>query len=208
MPKAIDLSQAMNARLCHDLSGIIGAISNYLGLTKNTDISIAQKAKTLLFEESDNLLNKIKFFRHAYGMSNDEISISLISIRIIISDFFRYSKVKLKMSFDEEIISLDIQLAKVMFCLIAIISENIRATELLKLSIHKGKNVIIKLQFNKKKLLLNRANLDILIKPQTNHPIDVYNCREHYINKLCKKEGYKISLLEKSDMMEFSLSKK
>ena len=80
MAKIIELSQALNAKLCHDLAGSIGTVDNCLGLIDNDNKEISTQAKELAIVESANLVKRIKFFRTAYGLSEGENNLSLINL--------------------------------------------------------------------------------------------------------------------------------
>ncbi|CAN0601791.1 unnamed protein product, partial [Ectocarpus sp. 12 AP-2014] len=69
MSKIIELSQALNAKLCHDLAGSIGTVDNCLNLIDNDNKAIGKQAKELAIIESANLVKRIKFFRTVYGLS-------------------------------------------------------------------------------------------------------------------------------------------
>ena len=47
MPKIIELSQSLNAKLCHDLAGSIGTVDNCLSLIDNDNKEISNQAKEL-----------------------------------------------------------------------------------------------------------------------------------------------------------------
>ena len=60
MSKIIRLSQALNAKLCHDLAGSIGTVNNCLELIDNSNKEISEKSKELAILESENLVKKIQ----------------------------------------------------------------------------------------------------------------------------------------------------
>ena len=207
MPKTVELSQAMSARLCHDLAGSIGAIDSCIDLVENRNKDIGKKAKELVSEESSNLVNRIKFFRGAYGLSGGETDMSLVSMTKLLTDFFKNTDVKLKVSFEEGLIYLESQLAKAAICLVAIISENISLRGYVNLHISKDQNSPIKLLGSGNNLQLRDENMEVL-KGKKRKPVNVRNCREHYVNSLCEKKGYKVLVSKKSGSIEYKLLKK
>ena len=207
MPKTVELSQAMSARLCHDLAGSIGAIDSCIDLLGNHNKAIGKKAKELVLEESGNLVNRIKFFRSAYGLSSGETDMSIISMTKLLTDFFNNTDVKLKLSFEEGLIYLESQLAKAVICLVAIVSENISLNGHVNLNISKDQNSPVKLVGSGDNLQLKDEYIEVL-KGEKKKPINVRNCREHYVNKLCAKKGYIVLVDKKSGSIEYKLVKK
>ena len=103
MPKTIELSQALNAKLCHDLAGAIGTVDNCLSLIDNKNLDIGKQAKDLAIEESANLVNRIKFFRTAYGISEGETKMSLVNLSKLLQDFFLDTKIEFSLDFHQNI---------------------------------------------------------------------------------------------------------
>ncbi len=80
MGKNLQLLQALNARICHDLAGSIGTIDNCIGLMELKDKSIRQKAKLVLSGESANLVKKIQFFRECYSILEESNKVSVFRL--------------------------------------------------------------------------------------------------------------------------------
>jgi len=207
MPKNVELSQAMSARLCHDLAGAIGTIDNCIGLLDHENENICIKAKNLASEEAGNLVNQIKFFRSAYGLSDGETNMSLVSMSKLLSDFFKNTQIKLNLHFEEGIIYMEASLAKAAICLAAIVSENISWSGEIDFYLNKDEKNPVKLLGNGDHLILKDDHLEVL-QGELRKPINVRNCREHYINKMCSKKGYYVSACKKPGVIEYKLLKK
>jgi histidine phosphotransferase ChpT len=191
MPKNIKLSQAMNTRLCHDLSGSVGAIDNYLSLLEHKDKAICKKAKKLALEESSNLMSKIKFFRSAYGISDGEDSMSLINMAKLLIDFFDNTQVQLNLHFETGLLYMEAHLAKSAICLTAIASENISYSGVIDFYLYKDQDSPVRIFAKGDNITLKDEHLKVL-QGESRKTINVSNCREHYINKMCVKKGYKV----------------
>ena len=207
MPKTFELSQAISARLCHDLTSSIGAIDSCIDLLENHNKDISKKAKELVSEESSNLINRIRFFRGTYGFSSEETNMSVVSMVKLLTDFFKNTDVKLKIYFEEGLIYLESQLAKAAICLVAIISENISLRGDINFHISKDQNRPIKLLGTGNNLQLRDENMEVL-QGKKRKSINVRNCREHYVNSLCDRKGYKVLVGKKSGSIEYKLLKK
>jgi hypothetical protein len=207
MLKNIKLSQAMNARLCHDLAGSVGAIDSYLSLFEHEDKAICKKAKKLAFEESSNLMSKIKLFRSAYGIFDGEDSMSLINMAKLLIDFFDNTQVQLNLHFETGLIYMEEQLAKSAICLAAIVSENISYSGVIDFYLNKDQDSPVRLLGNGNNLILKDDHLEV-IQGKPRQAVNVRNCREHYINKMCAKKGYKVLAQKKTGAIEYKLLKK
>ena len=207
MLKNIKLSQAMNARLCHDLAGSVGAIDSYLSLFEHEDKAIGKKAKKLAFEESSNLMSKIKLFRSAYSISDGEDSMSLINMAKLLIDFFDNTQVQLNLHFETGLLYTDESLAKSAICLAIIASENINYSGVIDFYLHKDQDSPVRL-FGKGENLIIKDEILQVLQGETIKSINVNNCREYYINKICMNQGYRVLVQKKIDMIEYKLLKK
>lgn len=207
MSKNTELAQAMSAKICHDLSGAIGAIDNYLGLLDHADKKISTKARELISEESANLVHQIRFFRSIYGLADNESTMSVIKITKLITDFFANSKVKMNLHCEEDIISIDAQVAKAAICLAVIVGENINNSGVIDFYLNKNEDSPIWLFGSGDNLLIKEEHLDI-IQNSNKATKSVRNCREHYINLLCSNKNYQVLVNKKTNAIEYKFIKK
>ena len=81
--EAIDFAGLLCARLCHDLLSPIGALENGLELlAQENDPEMQAQCLDLLAQSSRAALNKLKFFRLAFGVAGglgDRIDVSDLS---------------------------------------------------------------------------------------------------------------------------------
>src|SRR3954469_10551220 len=98
MKENLQLLQTLTSRIIHDLAGSVNAIENCLSLTGVKDKSIQKRARVVAYEESGNLVQKIRCFRSVYGMVDDnDASMATASLHKLINDFFENSSVKPKL---------------------------------------------------------------------------------------------------------------
>jgi histidine phosphotransferase ChpT len=213
MSKGVTLSQALNTRLCHDLAGVIGTVDNCISLIDNDNKSIGQKAKILAELESKNLINKIKFFRCAYGISDKEKEISLVFLSKLLKDFFCNSGINLQFKFEEGIIFLESEIIKATMSLISVARDLISAGEvILYIGSKDGKrNINVRANANGKILKLKDDNLAILRgekkKSSKANKINFYNCREHYITNIYKQCNYRMLIDSTNNHIEYDVIK-
>lgn len=208
MVKDIQLLQALNTKLFHDLSSSVGTIDNCLSLIDNDDKTISEKAKKLVFIESNMLVNKIKILKNIYGFSESENEISITFFTKLLSDFFDNNAIKLNIHFQKGLIYLEGFIAKAVMCLAVLISERIPVLKSININIFTkgGNNITIKLVAYGNNIKFKDEWLKIL-DPNSKSRINVYNCREHYINALCKNNGYFIQINQLSNAIEYNIGK-
>ena len=207
MPKTLQLAQAISARFCHDLASAVGVIDNCIALMDHDNKEIGQKAKALMSDEAENLVNKVKFFRSAYGLSDIEIDTSLIHIKKLLTDFFKNTKVKLELQSETGLLYVDTKFVKSILCLAAIVYGNILGSGTVVLCFNKDLDNPFNLKGYGANLKLQDDNIGV-INGITKAPINVMNCREHYVNKICNNMGYKVIVQKNPEMIEYKLIKK
>jgi hypothetical protein len=210
MEKALQLAQTLSTRICHDLASSIGTIDNCLSLLEVQNKTIAQKAKILLEEETNNLVRKIKFLRDCYNVSGGENMMSAIYLHKSLKDFFTSNSGQLTVNFSDGIIFLDSIFAKASACLINLALEHISSEDKIDVLFGKSKgNNFLRILAKSKRLNPKEASFLVLtsVQPQ-DIPIDIHNCREHYFNMLCEKAGYKLIAKKTRKSLEYKLVKR
>jgi hypothetical protein len=201
MKENLELMQTLTARICHDLAGSIGTIDNCLGLMEAKDESIRKQSKLLANTESSNLIKKIQVFRECYGARLNEEEMSIIYLSEVLKDLFVNDSIQLTTHFEDEIL-LDPILAKAVMCLILLGKEQSK-TE--KIDWFFNINCI-KITASGKGLKLKKGNFweD---NNSAKTPITIANVRQHYINMMCDIMGYKITVSQKENIIEYVLEK-
>ena len=82
------------AKLCHDLVGPVGAVSNGIELLREMGTEDADDALNLVADSADSASNRLKFFRVAYGMAAG-VAASTDDARDIASALFGGHKIEL-----------------------------------------------------------------------------------------------------------------
>ncbi len=206
MPKNIELSQAMSARICHDLSSSVGTIENCISLIANRSKVISEKAKTLVTDESKVLVNRVKLFRAAYGNGSADADESLISISKLIKDYLNSTDVIVNMHIEEGMLYVSSPIAKAAMTLSLIAATNINYVGTIDLYIRSDINHPVE-------LTSDGINLDIkeevkrVLMGDIKQPITVANCREHYLHKLCAKANSHLSVHKKAGFAKYDIYK-
>lgn len=207
MPKIIELSQALNAKLCHDLAGSIGTVDNCLSLIDNSNKEISDQAKELAVIESANLVKRIKFFRTAYGLSEGENKLSLVNLSKLLQDFFADTNIKFSIEYDPGVIYINSMTAKAVICLAVIAGDAAVSGGEVMISVPEVDEVPIIIKSIGKNIVIKEDSLNVL-KGVPRISVAVSNCREHYINAICAHRNYELKIVKSVDSLEFKMNKK
>jgi len=91
----LELSELLAVKLCHDLSGPIGAVNNGVELLKEGNEAIYDQAIDLTESSAKDAVARVMFFRQAYGVIKGQSVIDPQSIREISDNYLSNTKVKI-----------------------------------------------------------------------------------------------------------------
>lgn len=91
----LKLAELLCTRLCHDLTGPIGAIANGTEFLSEETGKMQEQAIELIGSSAAQAVSRLQFYRKAYGRINDDGEINLESLRKTTADLFTDSKITL-----------------------------------------------------------------------------------------------------------------
>jgi histidine phosphotransferase ChpT len=89
------LAEMLTTRLCHDLTGPIGAVNNGVEFLGEEGFDMQNEAVQLIFTSAHEAINRLQFYRQAYGRASDTGEACLADKKKITLDFFAATKVKI-----------------------------------------------------------------------------------------------------------------
>lgn len=89
------LAEMLCTRLCHDLTGPIGAVNNGAEFLDDEGFDMQNEAVQLIVSSAHQAVNRLMFYRQAYGRVSDSGEASLEEKKKLAADFFTGSKIKL-----------------------------------------------------------------------------------------------------------------
>lgn len=95
MMSEIKLAEMLCTRLCHDLTGPIGAVNNGAEFLNEEGFDMQNEAMQLVLSSAHEAVNRLQFYRQAYGRVNDHGEASLSEKRALAEAFFSATKLKL-----------------------------------------------------------------------------------------------------------------
>lgn len=89
------LAEMLATRLCHDLTGPIGAVNNGAEFLDEEGFDMQNEAIQLILSSAHEAVNRLQFYRQAYGRVGDAGEACLADKKKVAVDFFSGTKVKL-----------------------------------------------------------------------------------------------------------------
>lgn len=95
MNDSTKLAELLCTRLCHDLTGPIGAVNNGAEFLNEEGFGMQNEAAELILSSAQEAVNRLQFYRQAYGRVNDAGEVDLNEKKEITASFFSASKITL-----------------------------------------------------------------------------------------------------------------
>lgn len=89
------LAEMLCTRLCHDLTGPIGAVNNGAEFLGDEGFDMQNEAVQLILSSAHEAVHRLQFYRTAYGRVNGSGEASLAEKKHLAQDFFSGTKIKL-----------------------------------------------------------------------------------------------------------------
>ena len=89
------LAEMLATRLCHDLTGPIGAVNNGAEFLDEEGFDMQNEAVQLILSSAHEAVNRLQFYRQAYGRVGDTGEACLDEKKKLALDYFSATKVKL-----------------------------------------------------------------------------------------------------------------
>jgi histidine phosphotransferase ChpT len=92
---ATRIAELLCTRLCHDLTGPIGAVNNGAEFLKEEGGNVQGQAVDLIVTSAEEAVMRLQFYRRAYGRINEDGEASLTDHKQVSADFLRGTKIQL-----------------------------------------------------------------------------------------------------------------
>jgi len=91
----LQMAELLCTRLCHDLTGPIGAVHNGAEFLAEDGFNLQSQAVELITSSVFSAVSRLQFYRMAYGVVRDHGEANLSDRQKLVTDFFAGSKVTL-----------------------------------------------------------------------------------------------------------------
>jgi histidine phosphotransferase ChpT len=122
---SLNFTEVLNAKFCHDLAGLIGAINNSAEFLDSSDPHMQLRAKDLLFVTSNQLVNKLSFYRQAYGSLSSSGDNTSGNLKFLVDKYFEGSRISFEFPQGEyqSMTEIDVVLKKLILNAVAIVGN-------------------------------------------------------------------------------------
>ena len=128
MDKELRLAELLATRLCHDLTGPIGAVNNGAEFLSDDSFSMKDQAMELIIGSAQQAVTRLQFYRQAYGKVNYAGEASLDEVRSLARAFFKETRVELNWPdayTDAAGVSVSRKMAKVVLNMLILVSGSL-----------------------------------------------------------------------------------
>ena len=121
----MQMAELLCTRLCHDLTGPIGAVNNGAEFLSEEGFDLQSQAVDLIVSSAFSAVSRLQFYRMAYGNVKDHGEANLSEKQKIAEDFFVGSKITLdwpETHTDAASVSISLKMARLIYNLLIIAS--------------------------------------------------------------------------------------
>jgi histidine phosphotransferase ChpT len=122
------MAELLCTRLCHDLTGPIGAVNNGAEFLSEEGASMQSQAVELITTSAFSAVTRLQFYRMAYGHVKDQGEANLSEKQRVATDFFTGSKITLDWPdthTEAADVSISIKMSRLIFNLLIVASSTL-----------------------------------------------------------------------------------
>lgn len=205
MKNSIKLAQVLNEQLCHDFAGSIGAIDICADLIGSTDNAFRDKSLALIKASARTLINNLKFYRYLYSEALFDSKENLAEICTVIRGFIESKNLNIKLEIIQtKSIVISASIAQLLLGFVSLAADDLTHDGIIRLSVFFENGFYnIKTTALGSKLKFNQKKFDNLTDKNSISDLDSDDSREYYIYSLAKNLGYKITVIQSDDTIEY-----
>lgn len=209
MLNSIEISELLCTKLCHDLAGPIGAINNGIDFLESDSKQMQEKAFELVRLSSKQAVNRLTFFRQAYGMLSHDSEIHLSELRSLVLKFIEDSKMSL--NFPEQVIDgsdvICARTGKLILNYVMIASHVIMCNGLISINIDSmGERIKLKITVDAPSYKLEEELRNILNSKFDDIDINSRNIQHYYTAVLMQEVDGNVNIHEEDGRATFTIN--
>lgn len=206
--KDIDLTQGLVAKLCHDLSGVLGAVNNSIDFLRMDDDRTKDKALALLHSSAAQSIARLQFYRKAYGLAKYVGEVNLKEVFSLCRAFLD-EKIEFNLAetyFNDPHLFLCDNTGKIIMCLVEAAASCLIYGGVIKVEIEKvdGKKRVAVVASGSK-IRSDQSKYDILSGEFGEDVISAMNIHYYYIFKLAEAIDSRVKIIASTNQIEFIL---
>ncbi len=199
--------QYISAKICHDLSGALGALSNGVEFVGSTDPDVQKKAVELIHISSSQAVNTLKLFRQIYGISKYEGEADLGQIKELCQMMLKDKSINLEFLIPNSLPTeraLDVNTGKLMLAMVYLAKTSLIHGGTMQISIHHtGDHNSIHIVVQGKDMKIKTDCHNIILHNSKAQKISSINIDSYYIRRLREDIKSEVTINEGPDKVEY-----
>ncbi len=198
--------QHISAKICHDLAGALGALSNGVEFVDSTDPNVQKKAIELIHMSSTQAIDTLKLFRQVYGTAKYEGEADLGQIKEFCQVMMRDRKINLEFLIPNSLPTeraLSVNTGKLMLAVIYLAKSGLIHGGTMTISIHHhGDHNSIHVVAHGKDMKI-KSDCHQIMLGKSSGDISSTNVDSYYISRLREDMKSEMTINEGPDRVEY-----
>ena len=199
--------QYISAKICHDLAGALGALSNGVEFVGSTDPSVQKKAIELIHISSSQAVDTLKLFRQIYGVAKYEGEADLGQIKESCQMMLKDKNINLEFLIPNSLPidrALDVNTGKLMLAVVYLAKTGLIHGGNMKISIHHhGDHNSINIVAQGKDMKIKSDCHKVILGKDQKQAISSMNIDSYYIQRLTEDMKSEMTINEGPDRVEY-----
>ncbi len=208
----IKLAQYLNAKFCHELAGTVGAVDNGVEFLEEAEGEMQQKAVDLIKTSAKQSINRLLFYRNAYGIAKNIGEADLDDIEKLVKGFADNSKVNVNIDKNQirnNNIYISTETKRLLLCLVALgFSNLIRGGEIKIYGHNHGDSQSIFVEACDSSYKYDEEKEEILLGSKQDYELSTNNVHYVYTGKLSQKVEAKVTIQHNFESILYSIEQK
>lgn len=202
------ISELLCTKFCHDLAGPIGAVNNGIDFFESENKQMQEKAIALVKLSSMQAVNRMTYYRQAYGMVSEVSPAHLTDLKALILRYVDDSKVALDFpDHPSQLESINARCGKLLLNMVIIASSSMLNSGVLRVNIRRVTEDVIHIATEAETTLykVEEDLRNILSGNAENVEINSRNIQQYYTAILADELRTKIELQEEEGKLTLSV---
>ena len=199
--------QYISAKICHDLAGALGALSNGVEFVDSTDPNVQKKAVELIHISSTQAIDTLKLFRQIYGVAKYDGEADLGQIKEFCQIMLKDKNINLEFLIPNSLPAeraVDVNTGKLMLAMIYLAKAGLIHGGNMQISIHHtGDHNSVYIVAQGKDMKIKSDCHAIILGKDQGQEISSMNIDSYYIQRLIDEIKSKVTINEAPGKVEY-----
>jgi histidine phosphotransferase ChpT len=206
------LAEMLCTRLCHDLTGPIGAVNNGAEFLGEEGFDMQNEAVQLILSSALEAVNRLQFYRQAYGRISESGEVSLLEKKQLAQLYFSAGKITLDWPdahADASGVSISAKTARLLLNLLVIAAHALIRGGTVSVRVEHGENDTkqFSVRASGQTIKLDAETRDILAH-RTDVPLTPKTAQAYLTSHLAQEVDASLRLVENDGSLEFACSQR